>query len=294
MRPVLVGLDTGGNGPEPLSPDNMSGRRLADLAGLTRDEFIERFDRVNLLPGDVDTQAAVANLMPILRGRRVVTLGREVSMALGVRGDLSWGVGAGFIGAHLPHPSGLNRWWNDRSNVEVAGRFMRDLLRPCIHVEGPDGSGKSTLVDSLEVIMNLDRRPTQNPPRDWPDCLGRIIDRIAPGIVCDRSSGLVSELVYGPVIRGGTCTPEDRIWGVVASLAHAVTFVYCRPAANLIVPTWREGEDPDHVAKVQLKATNLIERYDEVMARVSSIGARVIRYDRDTMRPEEIARCVGW
>lgn len=29
--------------------------------------------------------------------------------------------------AVVPHPSGVNRWWNEPANVEAAGRFLREL-----------------------------------------------------------------------------------------------------------------------------------------------------------------------
>ncbi len=315
MRTILVGLDPGRNGTEPLDPAYPSGKRLADLAGLSGKEFLARFDRVNLhhergRPVREDGPLA-ANLLPVLRGRRVVALGRRVSDALGVgEGRSVWADGVdwsitsgGFVGATLPHPSGLSRWWNDPEHEESARSFMRSLLLPCVYVEGPDGSGKTTLIGELANVLpsrypallpGMTLVPTDDPPKSWDECLARIQRRLAPGLLCDRSSGLLSELVYAPVLRGGVLAPggEGEMWGMVESLLHAVTFVYCLPSLDSLDPTFRPEEDPAHVKLVKAKSRELLARYDEVMARVSSMGGRVVRYDfmRDT--PEEVSACV--
>ena len=296
MRPILVGLDPGRNGPEPLSPYSPSGWRLARYAGMTREEFQTAFDRVNLYPcitNPVYDDRAAQNLLPLLRGRRVVALGRRVSKILGFAASMEWFVQYGYVGTSFPHPSGRSHWWNDTANVVDAERFLGDLRRPCIHVEGPDGSGKSTLVDQLGLLLKCTKMRTQDPPRSWGECLRRINQRVAPGLVCDRSSGLISELVYGPVLRGGTVAPESVVWDVVQSLVHAVVFVYCRPGQKSLQPTFRRGEDPLHVRAVTRKSRALVEQYDRVMAKLSSMGARVIRYDWTYQSPEEVARCVG-
>lgn len=74
-------------------------------------------------------------LSETLRGRRVVLLGANVSRAFGVSFRklsevvLSWHpVGEGLAAAVVPHPSGLNRWWNDPDNRVRARLFLRPVL----------------------------------------------------------------------------------------------------------------------------------------------------------------------
>lgn len=298
MNPVVVGLDPGRNGPDPLDPAFGSGRRLSAMLGVGPDEYLRRIDRVNLHPSERlpgDDRAAGANLLPILRGRRVVVLGRRVAEALDVTDDwFRWRVApGGFVAACSPHPSGLSRWWNDAGNVLAAGAFWSRVLRPTVYVEGPDGSGKSTLVG----VISADRGPgpstveTEGPPATWVECLRRIDARVAPGLLCDRSSGLVSELVYGPVLRGGVLAPggEDELWRLVGSVKHAVVFVHCRP--DRLEPRARPGEDPEHLRAVGANLGRIRDRYDEVMLRVASMGARVVRYDRSPRSLEEVLAC---
>lgn len=124
---------------EPLSGN--SGRRLASLAGLSLPEFLDRFERRNLLdawPGKAgkgdafvragEARALAESLRAGLATRRVVLLGTAVARAFGFPGAPFefrpyW---EGSF-ATCPHPSGTNRWWNDRAKVWAAREFWTTL-----------------------------------------------------------------------------------------------------------------------------------------------------------------------
>ena len=64
-----------------------------------------------------------------LRGRRVVLLGSGVARAFGLRcAPLVWCVLGPAEFAVLPHPSGVNLWWNKEENRRSARAFFSDLL----------------------------------------------------------------------------------------------------------------------------------------------------------------------
>ena len=124
---------------EPLSGN--SGRRLAALSGLTTAEFLDRFERRNLLdawPGKAgkgdkfagagEARALAESLRAGLATRRVVLLGTGVARAFGFPGE-PFLFGEHWEGsfAMVPHPSGTNRWWNDRERVAQAQRFWSNL-----------------------------------------------------------------------------------------------------------------------------------------------------------------------
>lgn len=68
---------------------------------------------------------AMERLEPELDGRVVVALGESVQVLMGAGSTFTfWGHRGGFDFAGMPHPSGLNRWWNHRLNREVARGFL--------------------------------------------------------------------------------------------------------------------------------------------------------------------------
>lgn len=149
-RPLLVGQAPGPNTDplEPLypAPASSAGGRLAFFMGLTPEQYLEIYDRVNLLnefPGGDpkrdkfplhDGKIAAASLRPLLRERVVVLLGRNVALSwkgeVARAGPMEWSVCPRF-GTRLswvPHPSGRNRWYNSDINRTKALSFWQGLL----------------------------------------------------------------------------------------------------------------------------------------------------------------------
>jgi len=63
-----------------------------------------------------------------LKGERVVFFGRKPAKAFGLYHEfLKWFEGPAFTAAIVPHPSGLNRWWNDPKNKKKAKKFLRQI-----------------------------------------------------------------------------------------------------------------------------------------------------------------------
>jgi uracil-DNA glycosylase len=134
-----------GEAPSPdgaSSFEGRSGRRLADLAGLTHAEFCERFERTNLLdafPGRsgkgssfpvAEARAAAARLEPLLKGRRTVFVSFRLASLFDLPADpFRWLAAFGGFAAVSPHPSGVNRWWNEPGNAEDARAFFSSLAK---------------------------------------------------------------------------------------------------------------------------------------------------------------------
>jgi uracil-DNA glycosylase len=139
---VIIGQAPSQHGTgEPMA--GRCGARLAALAGVSLDEFLRRTDRLNLFDiftgkngrGDVfcihDARPIADQLCAGLTGRTVVMLGNGVSAAFGLKAPaFSFAEHRGMMAAWAPHPSGINRWWNDPQNVERAQSFWRPLLGP--------------------------------------------------------------------------------------------------------------------------------------------------------------------
>jgi uracil-DNA glycosylase len=150
VRLVLVGQAPGPTSdPEvPLCPvTSTTGRRLRDLMQLSSEEYL-LLERVNLLqcfPGKHArddafprklARVAAQAMRPLLRGRRVVLLGRKVAAAFGVELPfLMWSTWKDLEISILPHPSGRSRWYNSPENQGKAGEFLLQALTsdsPCL------------------------------------------------------------------------------------------------------------------------------------------------------------------
>lgn len=119
--------------------DGPSGDRLAQVMGMGRDELLGRVRARNLLrrwPGASGKGSAfpVADARAAARRARldadvVLLAGLRVAGAFGARaGFFEWFELRGRRAAVIPHPSGVNRWWNDAANRERARAFLRGVL----------------------------------------------------------------------------------------------------------------------------------------------------------------------
>lgn len=130
-------------------PASGTGGRLMKLAGIDNPrEYLDAFYRLNVLqkhPGSYhnggrrkdkwpvrESRAAAAVLARVLTGDKVVLLGSRVRSAFGFSAHtlpfLDWRYREDVQYACLPHPSGLNHWYNQGDNRSRAEAFLRDLL----------------------------------------------------------------------------------------------------------------------------------------------------------------------
>lgn len=129
MKPLLVGEQNPyGADPKfalyPL-PENSAGGRLCHrVMGLSRREYLTRFDRVNLCAGKWSMKEARDRVAEIYERRGwVVLFGAKVCRAF----DFSF-LPFTTRGRHviLPHPSGLCRAWNEPGAYERARACLRE------------------------------------------------------------------------------------------------------------------------------------------------------------------------
>lgn len=141
MKTLIVGEAVTRHGQSPILY-----RRLAELCGLTLLQYVDAFERANLIKepagggqmpgGFTEDQWGAALEFAVATWerrdlRRVILLGRAVERAFEIRpqpffrvrewiaGDESWRKSV----VVAPHPSGKSRWWNSPANVEAAREF---------------------------------------------------------------------------------------------------------------------------------------------------------------------------
>jgi uracil-DNA glycosylase len=137
---IIVGQapSKSGDGNKPFSESKRSAKRLAVLLGISSKELGERFCLVNVFdrwPG----KAGKGDAFPVSKARKIVAkmrfeesdlvflAGKNVAKAFGFSRaeyfeELSLDGARAFV---IPHPSGINRWWNDAENTKKASIFMR-------------------------------------------------------------------------------------------------------------------------------------------------------------------------
>lgn len=145
-RIVLIGQAPAKAGEEPRHAliGGKTGARLQFMTGCTTmRDYVQRFERWNLLaefPGRAGKGHAfplalardrAAALRPALAGRTVVFVGLAVARAFGDRDAdpyIHKLYREGFDGASIPHPSPINRYWNEVENWKRVRRFFDELL----------------------------------------------------------------------------------------------------------------------------------------------------------------------
>lgn len=128
--------DDEGN-PIPIRP-NSTGRRLVQMMGITDEAFEKHFIRLNVSPfhdpegfDSSHWRLNADNMLPLLEGKRVVLLGPAVADAFGFERSsydyASWfdhPEGWHSLFSVIPHPSGLNRVYNNPEVNEMVRSFL--------------------------------------------------------------------------------------------------------------------------------------------------------------------------
>ena len=159
-KPVIEGLSRG---------------LLAKLSGLMEEQFLLRFEAMNVLqafPGKAakkgdrfpmkKAREAATAMLPQLEGRVIVFLGRAVQKAFKQQGDaFQWGFmninGKLTKAAMCPHPSGINLFWNLNKNKSAGARFFGELVKTIddMNMKGEgDGSAAAAETNSSETIAD--------------------------------------------------------------------------------------------------------------------------------------------
>lgn len=140
-----------------------------------------------------------------------------------------------------------------------------------IIVEGPDGAGKSTLVEKLRCELSVSRIVQSNrPPRNAKDLeqqLKRSLDLVKQYVIQDRSNW-ISEPIYDLVRNGFR---RIRTWPDYLETARllAPTIIYCRPP-NGVIRTYATKpsspcDTPEYLQWISEHCQQIIQLYDVFM-----------------------------
>lgn len=134
MELLLVGEAPNASGEGRRPNTTFTGGRIAKMGG-------HDLPRTNLLrewPGPQGRGSAFPMSLARPAAKRLwrrkpkrvafVFVGKRVSQAFGWKGEFfEWGDLDGRQVVSMPHPSGINQWWNDPANHEAASAFIAAL-----------------------------------------------------------------------------------------------------------------------------------------------------------------------
>jgi hypothetical protein len=160
-----------------------------------------------------------------------------------------------------------------------------------ILLEGPDGSGKSLLGDRLGRVLLAKLIHQGGPPQNYRDLIARLQTQLDNfGSILDRSP-IISERVYGPILRGGMLASEVVLDQWTDRFIEAGwILIYCRPPDQILldyaesrlakIAREKSYKSEEHVRGVRDNMPKIISAYDETIELVRKKGMMVLTYVR--------------
>lgn len=164
-----------------------------------------------------------------------------------------------------------------------------------IIVEGPDSSGKSTLVEKLKDRLHLVHiKPIKHgPPVDAKDLYERAKHILMEATKHQKNNtivdrfGLIGESIYGPVCRGKDMWVEipDKKQEIFSAFNTLNPFIiYCRPPANIIANLAnhevKSYDTPEHLKTLKKNQALIIKSYDNYFANWKSYNFFIWDYTK--------------
>lgn len=149
-----------------------------------------------------------------------------------------------------------------------------------IIVEGPDNSGKTTLINDLKHDFDqyaiFDKSPSHLVIGDNPDLVSWITwieTSLIPenrSVIYDRHP-IISESVYGPVCRDENLLEETGYWDILKSLKPLI--IICRPSSIALFNI--KTKQPKFVLQ---KHKEIVVAYDKLYTKLVKEGFDVAKY----------------
>ena len=136
-----------------------------------------------------------------------------------------------------------------------------------IILEGPDGSGKTTLANLLHKQTGFTLLHRSHDTDKAPDLFNEYAQVLKAGKNCIMDRGWYSELVYGPVMRGSSKISYPQMYELERLAAkYGAIIIHCMaPEATLWKRCLRRGED---YIKDREKFHNICQGFNELLHRM--------------------------
>jgi hypothetical protein len=189
-----------------------------------------------------------------------------------------------------PSESGREK---SRAAFRVPGEVSRKEVTMFI-IEGPDGSGKTTLAKKIAAGFGVQIFHAGGPPESHDELLSRVqfqYERF--GSILDRAS-IITERVYGPIIRGKSVFTLDEYETWIKAYAEkGWMMIYCRPPTEVLLQYVKNEMDrvicdegkfyknAIHFTRVRANMPSIVLAYDRFVSRSMNLGMEVINYVRN-------------
>lgn len=150
-----------------------------------------------------------------------------------------------------------------------------------IIVEGPDNSGKSTLVTTLVKDLNIRLLQSKysGPPKTAKenyhktrDIIVKALEYPGPNTITDRLS-LIGESIYGPICRGQDLwipyfDKKMKMYSILKTINPF--WIYCRPPKEVVLNMsshqLKSYDTPEHLDEVSRNKSLILKAYDNYFA----------------------------
>jgi len=155
-----------------------------------------------------------------------------------------------------------------------------------IVVEGPDNSGKTTLLKTISEAFRTEIHHSGGPPKYDGETLDRTAEYLQMDYKLYDRFPAISDQVYSPLFRGVNYFNTKRGQQLFKDfLLKRPLIVYCRPPDEVLMELENhkfhpENETQEHFQKVMANQAKIIETYDALMAQISNLNiAPMVQYD---------------
>ena len=151
-----------------------------------------------------------------------------------------------------------------------------------IVVEGPDGSGKSTLIQKLEILYGIKAHHNGGPPETVSELVRRLNESPSESFILDRWSA-ISEQVYGSLGTREKLLSDDILTDAIKH--HRPLIIYCRPPFDTLIANKellkrkKAHKSEEHCQNVSDNLVKIILAYDELMTELKNQDCLVLTYD---------------
>lgn len=159
------------------------------------------------------------------------------------------------------------------------------------YIEGPDGSGKTTLINNAleETDLKVHNGPYPSSAEAYAAYMSQYesaakVLSLDPNLTVYIDRGPISEVVYGQVLRSGPAEPPKEFFECLRKLEELnATIIICLPPSEVSKANWKSRLNEEHVKK-EIQYNRIYNKYTEIVKHLRSFKGDVVFYDYTTKR----------